>query len=192
MRYSFPCGSPEGTWACVLQAVTTGRLSGRGHRVFSQVHLLLQFPGSAGRAVHWDAVFSTLQCRLLGSAVTSYDTHVYFYSNWSAGCLTRRGWAWHGRVVTLCSCHFAYMGLALSCFSVVKSFSFMVSGCERFICCEEYDPKLTAYLQIALLTLAQCLPPGWRGLQLGSVKIVLFLYQSFSFHYAPAEIVCLC
>lgn len=27
---------------------------------------------------------------LLGSAGTSYDTHVYFYSKWSAGCLTRR------------------------------------------------------------------------------------------------------
>lgn len=63
---------------------------------------------------------------------------------------------------------------------------------SHFIYCEEYDPKLTAYLQIALLTLAQCLPPGQRGLQLGSVKIVLLLYQNFSFHYAPAEIVCLC
>lgn len=132
MRYSFPCGSPEGTWACVLQAVPTGRSAGRGHRVLSQVCLLLQFPGSAGRAARLDVVFSTLQRRLLGSAVTSYDTHVYFYSTWSAGWLIRRGWVWHSRVVTHCSCHFACISLALSCFSAVKSFSFMVSGHERF------------------------------------------------------------
>lgn len=61
----------------------------------------------------------------------------------------------------------------------------MVSDHKRFplilSVCEEYDPKLTAYLKIALITLAQCLPPGQRGLQLGSVIIVLFLYLSFLF-----------
>lgn len=53
VRYSFPCGSPEGTWGCVLQAVPTGRSAGRGHRVLSQVCLLLHFPAQLEELCAW-------------------------------------------------------------------------------------------------------------------------------------------
>lgn len=65
----------------------------------------------------------------------------------------RKGCWWQGRVVTQRSCHFAYICLSLSSFSVVKSPSHSQSPWEissHIIFFEEWDSWLTAYLQITL------------------------------------------
>lgn len=174
---------------------SAGRSVGRGHRVLSQACLLLQLPGSAERTVHLDIVFSTLQCRLVEfSCDFPWHTCIFLIKVVSWLSIKKRlGVAGQGCHSLLLSfyLHLFVSELCRCCKILLFHGQWTREISRHFICCEERDPKLLIY-KLRFLTLAQCLPPGLRGLQLGSVTTVLFSVPKLSFSFCTCCKKCIC
>lgn len=168
----------------------------RGHPVLSQKRLLLQLPGSAERAVHLDIVFDMLRWKLMEFSC-DFPWHTCIFLIKVVG--------WHSNKKRL--------GMVRQgCHSVLWSLCLPLSVSELFLYCKillfhgQWTWKIYLILSVVrnvipgwlliyklhFLTLAQCLPPGLRGLQLGSVKIVLFSLPKLSFLFCTCCNKCIC